>query len=165
MILIIKIDGNQNEGSLKIHQNSTNLYFLQKKKFNEKTLKKEKKKELILQQQKFFDLYNSKKSADLASNASSSNSFSANSTNNQTYANPNTSINSLSENEALKRGAQLFFSQKSECNLNKAKKLKSNLINRFNENTEEEKELMILNSSNNFNKPHEKVKHFIYYQL
>ena len=91
-----------------------------------------------------FDLYNassnSKKGQDMVSNTSLASSVSNNS-NYTTNINSSDSNNTMSEKQKRTKFTHVFNQRNETLDSKKATKLKSNLIERFNENPEEEKEL------------------------
>ena len=152
-----KKSSSQFSDDMKASQNSfqSHMNYLQKSKKSKKEDKKAKGNEYVSQRQKMMlNLYNYKKSGpkftnDMMSNASSSNSHGSNS---NTINNSNESTE-IASGEGLKKSKFLnVLNPNKTDNLDnrKSKKLKTNLIDRFNENTEEElNEPKIISNVNN----------------
>ena len=125
-------------------KNANRLNFLQQK--NENKQEKKKGNELIFQKQKMLNLYSykssgSKFSNDMASNTSSTNSYASNhNTINATHTSEPGEV--VGDGECLKNSKFVNVLNDNKFDIlenRKSKKLKTNLIDRFNGNTEEDK--------------------------
>ena len=149
--------------------NANNLNFLQQKIKSKKEMKKG--NELIFQKQKMFNLYNFKNSGSKFSNDIASNTLSAiSSANNPNTINANNTSDSaevVGDGDSLEKSKFVNVLNENKIDIlenRKSKKLKTNLIDRFNRNTEAEecknKQLYQKNQANKmFN---DRVKTYLY---
>ena len=149
-------------------KNANRLNFLQQK--NENKQEKKKGNELIFQKQKMLNLYSykssgSKFSNDMASNTSSTNSYASNhNTINASHTTEPREV--VGDGECLKNSKFVNVLNDNKLDIlenRKSKKLKTNLIDRFNRNREaEECENKMLNDKNQVKMLNDRVKTFFY---